>query len=69
MEGEPFGGRRYSVKFSSDDIVTLRPRPIKTEAARLARAMALLEELRLADFMPEEFHDEHDALLDGWTGN
>lgn len=69
MENGQPGEKRFHVKFGSDEIVKLRPRPCKTHADRLARAMALLEEMRLADFMPDEFHAEHDALLAGWTGN
>lgn len=29
--------------------------------------MGLLEELRLADFLPEEFHAEYRALATAWT--
>lgn len=33
--------------------------------ARLKRALALIEELRDADFLPEEFEEEADEILGG----
>lgn len=39
----------------------------KDDAELLQRAMALLEELRLADFMPEDFHAEYRALATAWN--
>jgi hypothetical protein len=37
------------------------------DAERLNAAMDLLEELYLADFMPEEFHEEYERIRAGWT--
>lgn len=34
---------------------------------RLQAAMDLLEELYLADFMPEEFHEEYERIAKGWV--
>lgn len=67
MESGPRGGKRFFVKFGSDDVVKLQPKACSSDAERLRRAMELLDELRLADFMPEEFHPEHDALLKEWA--
>ena len=54
-------GKRFAVRFGNP-LPEPAPKLAQDDAERLSRALALLEELRLADFMPEEFHGEHDAL-------
>lgn len=41
--------------------------PIMDDAERLREAIDLLDELYLADFMPEEFHVEYERIKVGWT--
>ncbi len=57
--------KRYSVRFGASHEVAVAAVP-RDETELLRRAMALLEELRLADFMPEEYHVEHQALVRAW---
>jgi hypothetical protein len=56
-------GKRFAVRFGEP--LPSAPSVEPKDDERLERALALLDELRLADFMPEEFHAEHDALKAG----
>ena len=58
---------RFHVRFG-DPPSPNNPKPPESRDELLRRAMALLEELRLADFLPEEFHAEHDSLVQAWDG-
>lgn len=58
--------RRFKVRFGDEE-----PKPSvvsvpQSSSELLDRAMRLLEELRNADFLPEEFHGEYRALRTAW---
>lgn len=58
--------RRFRVRFGPDPNPAVVSVPADNQEL-LQRAMALLDELRNADFMPEEFHAEHRALQTAWS--
>jgi len=58
--------KRFNVQFGEAPVQPVAIPVPRNDAELLERAMALLQELREADFMPDEFHDEYRALVKSW---
>lgn len=58
--------KRYFVRLGEEPPETTVISVPSTDVELLHRAMALLDEMRNADFLPEEFDAEYRALATSW---